>query len=117
MMSDEPKIERCPFRKCGSEENCLTLDMGDVYWVECLKCCAQGATGKTEKEAIEVWNAASEPARLLEKLDDGTGKYTLLDRYNVDKNGFDWYVTEDMILLSKFMPTPLEALRNAFKDE
>lgn len=107
-MSEEPKIERCPF--CPSEEVALVADSSLVY-VKCVICNANGNVFAGEHEniatAIEHWNAASEPARLLEELFDRNG------RLDIDDNYCEVLIFDKMESGS----TPLEALRNAFKDE
>lgn len=42
----------CPF--CGSIN--LNVCHTAVYWIECDKCGANTGSGKTEVEAIKLWN-------------------------------------------------------------
>lgn len=75
------EIKPCPF--CGSNHVGIKIVYGgrtgfNVFAVNCVKCGASGAEGKTKEEAIALWNAA--PRKENDKMEQNCGNC----KYNQD---------------------------------
>jgi len=53
-------LKECPFEHIGFSGGLVVVSNGiEQYFVLCDICGAEGPSGKTEEEAIELWNKRS----------------------------------------------------------
>lgn len=65
-----PKLEPCPF--CGNPD----VREHRRPCIECRRCGAEGPSGRTSEEAIELWNRRGNAAKTVSRGSHGVGAET-----------------------------------------